>query len=262
MIQMHRSRPSHSRHQPPACARGRTGPTGRTGSLPSASPTPAQAPTGLFGALPSVDPAHSQTGPPFLGLGRPPAPHHVPGPSSPRSAARPLITGGKTGRQLRRLSLVRALPPSVSLHLGAHAGVLAVVCECLMTLGEGLGGLGAGSHAPAREADSSLHLGVFCTCAQRPEPRSGLRASRLLQTPTVCVCVCAGHVPGPRNSERRVNILMLVSPGFRVSVCLGYLWSEVCGSASASPVWSGARHPSPPHPRLQGRFTSGGGTQR
>lgn len=47
MIQMlpHNSPPSHSRHQPPPCARGRTGPTGRTGSLPSASPTPGQAPS-------------------------------------------------------------------------------------------------------------------------------------------------------------------------------------------------------------------------
>lgn len=50
------SQPSHSRHQPPPCARQRTGPTGRTGSLPWSSPTPGQAPTGLFGALPSVYP--------------------------------------------------------------------------------------------------------------------------------------------------------------------------------------------------------------
>lgn len=53
---------------PPATTlrKERTGPTGQTGSLPSASPTPGQAPTGLFGALPSVYPARSQTGPPFL----------------------------------------------------------------------------------------------------------------------------------------------------------------------------------------------------
>lgn len=78
MIQqlLHSGRPSHSRHQPPPCARERTGPTGRTGSLPSASPTPGQAPTGLFGALPSVYPARSQTGPPFLAWA---APHLVPG---------------------------------------------------------------------------------------------------------------------------------------------------------------------------------------
>lgn len=60
------SRPSLSHHQPPPCARERTGPTGQTGSLPSASPTQGQAPTGLSGALPSVYPACSQTGPPFL----------------------------------------------------------------------------------------------------------------------------------------------------------------------------------------------------
>ena len=59
------SQPSHNRHQPPPCARQRTGPTGRTGSLPWSSPTPGQAPTGLFGALPSVYPTCSQTGPPF-----------------------------------------------------------------------------------------------------------------------------------------------------------------------------------------------------
>lgn len=58
--------PSPSRHQPPPCARERTGPTSQTGSLPSASPTRGQAPTGLFGALPSVHPARSQTGLPFL----------------------------------------------------------------------------------------------------------------------------------------------------------------------------------------------------
>lgn len=53
--------------QPPLpCARERTGPTGQTGSLPSASPTPGQAPSGFSGALPFVYPARSQTGPPFL----------------------------------------------------------------------------------------------------------------------------------------------------------------------------------------------------
>lgn len=79
----HSSRPSHSRHQPPPCAREGTSPTGQTGSLPSASPTPAQAPTGLFGALPSVDPARSQTGPPFLvWVGRL-LPTPCPGPNSP-----------------------------------------------------------------------------------------------------------------------------------------------------------------------------------
>lgn len=48
--------PSHSRHQPPPCARQRTGPTGRTGSLPLSSPTPARPPRASLGPCPLCTP--------------------------------------------------------------------------------------------------------------------------------------------------------------------------------------------------------------
>lgn len=71
----------------------------------------------------------------------------------------------------------------------------------------------------------------------------------------VCVRECA-HI---------VNILMSVSLGFRMAVCLSCLWSAVCGSAPLPLRLSGVSpgHPSPlPYLRLKGRFISGGGTQR
>lgn len=68
-----------------------------------------------------------------------------------------------------------------------------------------------------------------------------------------------GARPRPRGSEHRGNILMLGFPG---SACLSVLApSGACGSVP-SPLrlsWSVARHPSPPHPRLEGRFISGVG---
>lgn len=124
MIQMlPRTVPSHSRHQPPPCAREGTGPTGQTGSLPSASPTPGRAPTGLFVALPSMYPAHSQTSPPFLAWAACRLPYTRPGSQPPSlGEAPPLISGGDTEagshrwQRLwgRRLSFRRGLSPSVS----------------------------------------------------------------------------------------------------------------------------------------------------
>lgn len=57
---------------------------------------------------------------------------------------------------------------------------------------------------------------------------------------------------------------MSVSPGCRMSVCPSCPWSVLCGFVPSPlrPSWSVARHPSPPHPRLEGRSIWGGGGTR
>lgn len=81
---------------------------------------------------------------------------------------------------------------------------------------------------------------------------------------------CASHtsvhmacIPVLRNSAHIVNILMSVSLGFRMSVCPRHPWSVVCGSAPLL-LRLEYRPGTPPHLtlRLEGRFISGGGTQR
>ena len=85
----------------------------------------------------------------------------------------------------------------------------------------------------------------------------------------VCMCVCThvclprphAHVPSPRNSRAQNKYFDVGFSWLPLSVCVSCPWSAVGGSAPSPlrPSCGVARCPSPPHPRLQGRFISGGG---
>lgn len=125
--------------------------------------------------------------------------------------------------------------------------------ECVIPLGEGPEGVSTGSHAC--EAVSLHELGGFHTymCSQRIFRRAYvlvcIRREELGTAERMCVhthSMCTSRVrvhgmhPIPRNSAYRVNILVLASCGFRVSLRLSCPWSVVCGSAPLPlrPAWS------------------------
>lgn len=151
--------------QPPPCARERTGPTGRTGSLPSASP-PWPGPHGLLGPCPVSPPAHPrQALHPWLGL--PGHPHPVLGLEAPICA----------GPGLR--SQEGKLSPAAAVSLGEEAAP----CEGLRPPAPGQSARGPGGRCVRQRerepflSERSAGRGPWLVRTQaRPSPARRTRA--------------------------------------------------------------------------------------